>query len=112
MRAGRPVIGCAAGGMPEIIQAGQTGLLVPPGDAAALAAAIVELVNDPARRERFSQAGRTLFEQEFTAGRMAEASTAIYGRAWAVHAGDRHGWRPRFLGRSARGGRGQHAARR
>jgi glycogen(starch) synthase len=109
MRAGRPVIGCEAGGMPEIIRAGQTGLLVPPGDAAALAAAIVELVNDPARRERLGQAGRTLFEEQFTAGRMAEASTAIYGRAWAAHAGDRHGWRPRFLRRSAATGRGAEA---
>lgn len=103
MRAGRPVIGCDAGGMPEIIRDGQTGLLVPPGDAAALATAIVELVNDSARRERFGQAGRVLFEQEFTAGRMAEASAAIYGRAWKFHAGKRHGWRPRFLRRPARG---------
>lgn len=112
MRAGRPVIGCEAGGMPEIVQAGQTGLLVPPGDAAALAAAIVELVNDPGRRERFGRAGRALFEERFTAGRMAEASAAIYGRAWTIHAGSRHGWRPRFLRRSARGDRGGHAARR
>ena len=44
---GRPVIASAVGGLPEIVADGRTGVLVPRGDAAALAAAIVELVRDP-----------------------------------------------------------------
>ncbi|MFI5076133.1 MAG: glycosyltransferase family 4 protein [Vicinamibacteria bacterium] len=68
MALSRPVVGSAVGGIPEMIVDGETGLLVPPGDDAALAAALGQLVDDPARCERFGRAGRervaTLFTQE------------------------------------------------
>jgi len=44
---GRPVIGARAGGIPDIVEDGVSGLLVPPGDAAALAAALVRVLGDP-----------------------------------------------------------------
>lgn len=69
MAAGRPVVAFPTGGIPEMVAPGVTGLLVPVGDEAALAAAIVDLAGDPGRcaawgedarracRERFSLAG-------------------------------------------------------
>jgi glycosyltransferase involved in cell wall biosynthesis len=85
MRAGKPVIGCDAGGMPEIIQPGVNGLLVPPGDSAALADAIVDLLGNAQERARMGQAGRSIYEERFTAGLMAQASLALYRRAQERH---------------------------
>src|SRR4026208_941893 len=49
---GTPVVSTAVGGVPERVRAGENGLLVPPGDPAALAAAIAKLFDDDALRER------------------------------------------------------------
>ena len=56
MRVGKAVIGCRAGGMPEVVADGLNGLLVEPGDPAGLADALVRLAGDPALR-RHLQAG-------------------------------------------------------
>ena len=85
MRAGKPVIGCDVGGMPEVIAAGVTGLLVTPGDAGALAEAILQLVNAPAMRADMGEAGRNLFLARFTAQKMAEASAQVYATAIDMH---------------------------
>jgi glycosyltransferase involved in cell wall biosynthesis len=58
MASGLPVVGADAGGLRESVVAGETGLLVPPGDAAAFAAAIEALVTDPERRLRLAAAAR------------------------------------------------------
>ncbi len=71
MAMGRPVVAFAHGALPEIVLDGETGLLVAPGDEAALAAAVVGLLGSPARRREMGQAGRTCAEQCFTAERMA-----------------------------------------
>jgi glycosyltransferase involved in cell wall biosynthesis len=81
MRQAKPVIGCDVGGMPEIIAAEQTGLLVPPGDAPALAAAILRLARDPALRAAMGKAGRALFEEKFTDRAMAAGSLPLYDLA-------------------------------
>lgn len=52
MVAGCAIVGTAVGGIPDIVQDGETGLLVPPADASALAQAIQTLMDDPARRQR------------------------------------------------------------
>jgi len=53
-----PVIASDAGGLPEVVTDGMTGLVVPKGDADALAQAIARLLGDPGLRERFGKAGR------------------------------------------------------
>ena len=81
MRVGKAVIGCRAGGMPEVVADGVNGLLVEPDDAPALTAAILRLVQDPALRGAMGDAGRKLFEEKFTAQRMAEDSAGLYALA-------------------------------
>ncbi len=69
---GVPSIGTNVGGVPDVITDGETGLLVPVGDVAALAAAIVRLRDDPALRARLGEAARTRAYAEFTVERMTE----------------------------------------
>ena len=85
MRSGKPVIGCLAGGMTEIVEHGKCGFLVPPGDAEHLAAGMLELVKSPALRESFGRAGRQRFEEEFSSARMAAESVPLYRRARSTH---------------------------
>lgn len=66
MAHGLPVVAAHHGGLAEIVQAPTTGLLVEPGSAPALAAAIDQLVRDPQERQRMGTAGRTRQSQEFT----------------------------------------------
>jgi glycosyltransferase involved in cell wall biosynthesis len=65
MAAGVPVVASAVGGVPELVVDGVTGVLVPPGDAAALAAALARLAGDAAERERMGAAARRRAEAEF-----------------------------------------------
>jgi len=58
MATGRPVIASHIGGLPEIVADGRTGILVPPGDADALRAAMARLIGDPALAARMGAAGR------------------------------------------------------
>ncbi|MBN3824749.1 glycosyltransferase [Burkholderia sp. Ac-20384] len=81
MREGKPVIGCAAGGMPEVVSHDISGLLVTPGDSKSLAQAIRTLANSPDVRARMGAEGKRLFEERFTATRMASESSALYALA-------------------------------
>jgi glycosyltransferase involved in cell wall biosynthesis len=58
MAAGRAIVACRAAAVPEIVEDGVTGLLTRPGDPTALAGALTELLDDPARRARLGEAGR------------------------------------------------------
>jgi glycosyltransferase involved in cell wall biosynthesis len=58
MASGKPLITTRIGGIPDVVVDGETGLLVPPGDAAALRKALVRLVEDGEMRVRFGEAGR------------------------------------------------------
>jgi glycosyltransferase involved in cell wall biosynthesis len=88
MMHGLPCIGTRAGGIPEVVEDGVTGLLVPPDDPAALADALARLAGDPALRARLGQAGQAAYRGRFTAAHMAEAAEATYaglvGRAVAL----------------------------
>lgn len=74
----RPTIGTRVGGMPEVIAAGQTGLLVEPDDAKALAEAIGALLSDPAARAALGAAGRARAERRFSWETVAETLIARY----------------------------------
>ena len=73
MALGRPVVATAGGGVLEIVDDGVTGLLVPMGDAAAMAAAIGRLLGDPGRAERMGAAGERRVRERFSIERTARA---------------------------------------
>jgi len=77
--AGVPVIATSVGGTPELVQHGRTGLLVPPRDPAALSAAILELLGDPARALELSTAAKAAV-QELSIDRMVDATLEMYLR--------------------------------
>jgi glycosyltransferase involved in cell wall biosynthesis len=79
---GKPVAACAAGGIPEVIEPGVSGLLVPVGDAAALGRAAVQLLTDPALAGRLARAGPAR-AREFSVERTAERTLAVYRRVLA-----------------------------
>jgi glycosyltransferase involved in cell wall biosynthesis len=78
MALGKPVIASRIGGLPEVVEEGRTGILVPPADPAALARAIVELAADPARRRALGMYGRARVEQFFTLDRMVSRHEEFY----------------------------------
>ncbi|MBI3977515.1 MAG: glycosyltransferase [Chloroflexi bacterium] len=78
MALARPVIAADAGGPREIVVPGETGLLVPPGDASALAAAIRTLLAQPDRGDAMGAAGRARAERLFDVRTMVSAMEGIY----------------------------------
>ena len=72
------VVASDAGGLPEVVENGVTGLVVPRGDAAALAQAIGSLLADPERRRRMGQAGRARALRLFDWDRSAEQFEELY----------------------------------
>ena len=85
MAAGIPVVATAAGGIPEMVDHERTGLLVPPGDAAALAVAIQRVLDDPALGKRLADAA-SVRVRDFDVGRTIERTEELYRRLLA----DRH----------------------
>jgi sugar transferase (PEP-CTERM/EpsH1 system associated) len=78
MAAGLPIVATRVGGNPEVVVDGETGLLVPPRDSEALAAAIASLLDDPARAARMGSAGRDRVRQEFSLEALVRAYAAVY----------------------------------
>lgn len=78
MAMGRPVVASRSGGIPELIEDGVSGLLVPPGDAPALAAAIQRLADDRALRERLGAAARQRVEDRFDIDRNIRAYVELF----------------------------------
>jgi glycosyltransferase involved in cell wall biosynthesis len=74
----RPVIASAVGGIPEVITDGIDGLLVPPADPRALAAAAVRLLVDPALRERIGEAGYATVARRFSIEAQVKQVEAVY----------------------------------
>jgi glycosyltransferase involved in cell wall biosynthesis len=81
MAAARPVIAARAGGVPEIVEDKITGLLTSPGDVDSLAAAMRQLLSDPALRHRMGEAGRARAELEYSVSRMAARFTEVWMEA-------------------------------
>jgi glycosyltransferase involved in cell wall biosynthesis len=88
MRAGLPCVASAipGSGVGELVTAGQTGLLVPPGDATALAAALSTLNADANLRERLGQAGRLRWHEHYRPAAVSAATRTVYVQAMAHRA--------------------------
>jgi glycosyltransferase involved in cell wall biosynthesis len=80
---GKPVIGCAAGGGPEVVTDGKTGFLVAPGSVGDLKAALTKLLSDPALRWTMGAAARQDYEQRFTEEVLVADFTAALERCRA-----------------------------
>ena len=99
MATGRPVIGSAVGGIPDVVTEGETGLLVPPGDATALAAACTRLLDSDALCARLGAAGRRVAETRYAWPLLVDEHIAILRALPLSHArADRPERRPRSPG--------------
>jgi glycosyltransferase involved in cell wall biosynthesis len=78
MAAARPVVATAVGGVPDLVEDGVTGCLVPPDDPAALATSLVALLRDPERRRTLGAAGRARVARSFGAARLVDDVDALY----------------------------------
>jgi glycosyltransferase involved in cell wall biosynthesis/GT2 family glycosyltransferase len=78
MAFGKAVIGTVAGGIPEVVADGETGLLVQPDDPAQLMTAILRLLEDPTLRARLGAAGCARFLKEFSASALAQRTLQFY----------------------------------
>jgi glycosyltransferase involved in cell wall biosynthesis len=83
MAAGRPVVAAAVGGLPELVEDGRTGFLVPVGAVDALADRLGRLLNDEALRTRMGEAGRQRAQDGFSVAEMAAKTTRVYDRLLA-----------------------------
>ncbi len=83
MACGLPVIASRVGAIPELVDDGVTGLLVPPGDPASLADAIIRLLDDPTRRALMGQRARDKAEAEYSVEKIAALTIAFYQRVLA-----------------------------
>jgi glycosyltransferase involved in cell wall biosynthesis len=75
---GTPVVLTGVGGVPEIVDSGRTGLLVPPSDPAALAEGILQLLDDPNRASEMARAGATDVRRRFSVQRMCGEYESLY----------------------------------
>lgn len=89
LAAGRPMIATAVDGTPEVIVNEQTGLTVPPGDADALAAAMIRLWREPELRARFRSRGRRWVEEHFDLARQVRETGDLYQETWQQRTGRR-----------------------
>ncbi|MFI5332357.1 MAG: glycosyltransferase, partial [Desulfobaccales bacterium] len=78
MAMGQAVVGTTVGGIPEVVIEGETGLLVPPRDGAALTQALRLLRDDEAHRRELGRRGRELVAERFSIEQMAAAVEAVY----------------------------------
>lgn len=73
-----PLLATAVGGVPEMVENGRNGLLVPPGNANQLAAAAIDLLQNADKRREMGENGRWLVEQKFNIQRQAAELAALY----------------------------------
>ncbi len=97
---GTPVVASAIGGIPEIIRDGETGRLVPPGDARALAAAVLSVLHDPAGAREMVRTGQALIRSRYTVDAMMTSTTAVYRELLGI-ADPEPAWRGEPAGRRA-----------
>src|SRR5262249_30185767 len=80
MACSRPIVATRAGGIPEVVDDGRTGVLVGPRDHHAMAAAIVRLLKSDEERRQMGDAGLARLRERFTLERMVAGTAAVYER--------------------------------
>jgi glycosyltransferase involved in cell wall biosynthesis len=85
MAAARPVVVTAVGDLPSVVRDGEAGRVVPPRDPAALAAALAELLADPARAAEMGARGRALVAERYSLRAMIAQHEALYERHGEPH---------------------------
>jgi starch synthase len=83
MAMAKPVVASRVGGLPESVVDGETGLLVPPGDGPALAAAIIALLRNSDLAQAMGRAGRQRALAQFDRGRVLDRVLALYHEVMA-----------------------------
>jgi glycosyltransferase involved in cell wall biosynthesis len=78
MAAALPVVASRVGGIPELVEDGVTGHLVPPGNPDVLATALLDLLDHPSRRAAFGRSGRARIEQQYSFDRMVAQFETLY----------------------------------
>jgi len=78
MERGRPVVAAEIGGLGELVVDGETGLLVPPGEAEPLTAALVQIAQDPELRRQLGEAGRRRAIEHFAEHRNVDRTELLY----------------------------------
>lgn len=76
--AGLPIVATRVGGNPEVVRDGETGILVPSGEPAPMAAALARLLRDPVLRASMGQAGQACYRANFTLQSMVEGYARLY----------------------------------
>ena len=85
MACGKAIVATRTGGIPEVVEDGETGTLVPPRDHAAMAQAILTMLADDEQRRRMGEAGLARVQARFTVERMVAETAAVYGRLAGRH---------------------------
>ena len=93
MLVGTPVVAARSGGHPEVIEDGRTGLLVPPDDAEAMAAATTRLLDDAKLSDSITQAAHSSAKTRYSTDRHASMVQAVYDAATAGQSDSRRRWR-------------------
>lgn len=78
MASGRPIVATKVGGTPDIIEDGNTGLLIPPEDPSSLASAIIQLLKNKSLSKSLGQQAKLVAEKEFNVNSMVEKYSALY----------------------------------
>jgi glycosyltransferase involved in cell wall biosynthesis len=95
MAAGKPVVGTRVGGVPDLVEDGVTGLLVPPRDAPALAGALRALLTQPQRAAAMGVRGRERQRREFDLGVFLRRFEALYEELFLqTRCAREEGWQP------------------
>jgi glycosyltransferase involved in cell wall biosynthesis len=89
MAMARPVVATRVGVIPELVVPGETGLLVPPGDAEALAIALASLLADLSRARTMGERARARAEAEYGLDRWVARTRALYHQVARVHGQER-----------------------
>jgi glycosyltransferase involved in cell wall biosynthesis len=87
MASGVPVVAMKVGGVPEIVQHGETGLLVEPGDLDGLVMALKQLAEDPARRAQMGRRACSFMREHHSLGRLPAILAALYEAALPAQRG-------------------------